>query len=312
MPLKNYMTETCKYLFIVNPISGANDKKVFFEVLEEMAISENFSFDFFTTTGHNDYENLLSFLTEKKVEILVAVGGDGTLNLTGKVAVETGHLVGLIPMGSANGMARELDIPREDDMLLIFGIREKVRLAFKILLKGKIRPVDVTLINNQHISLHLSDIGINAKVIKRFEQEKIRGFRGYMRQYFKELRHKRQIKYRLLADGKFYKGKSYMIVIANAQKYGTGAVINPQGKTDDGYIELCIVKNISFKGIMLAFYSVFNKNALFKFKDLKIISCKKSQIRLERPEVLQVDGEIIGETDRIEAQIKAAAIKMIC
>lgn len=306
------MTDRRKYLFIVNPISGAYDKKIFFDVLEEMAVTENFSYDFFATTGHKDYENLLLLLNKKKVEVIVAVGGDGTLNLAGKVALQTGYPVGLIPMGSANGMARELNIPREDEMLLIFGIREKIRLSIKILIKGQKRAIDVIFINHRYISIHLSDIGINAKVIKRFEQEKIRGFKGYLRQYFKELRHKRQLKYRLLADGKFYKGKSYMIVIANAQKYGTGAVINPEGMPDDGYIKLCIVKNISFKGILLALYSVINKNALFKFKDLKIISCKKTQIRLEKPEVLQVDGEVIGETDRIEAYIKAGAIKMIC
>ncbi|MCC5928000.1 MAG: hypothetical protein JJU28_02035 [Cyclobacteriaceae bacterium] len=306
------MTDFCKFLFIVNPISGAYDKTIFFEVLDEIANTESLSYETYTTTGQKDYENLILLLNKKKVEVLVAVGGDGTLNFVCKVALETGHLVGLIPMGSANGMARELDIPREDDMLLIFGIRERIRLSFKILLKGTVRPIDVIQINNQHIAIHMSDIGINAKVIKRFEQEKIRGFKGYLRQYFKEFRHKRQLKYRLIADGKFYKGKSYMIVIANAQKYGTGAVINPLGKPDDGFIELCVVKNISFKGVLLAFYSVFNENALFKFKDLKIISCKKTLIRLDKPEVLQVDGEIIEETDSIEAQIKPAAIKIIC
>ncbi|MGF1636628.1 MAG: diacylglycerol/lipid kinase family protein, partial [Cyclobacteriaceae bacterium] len=161
-------------------------------------------------------------------------------------------------------------------------------------------------------SFHLSDIGINAKVIKRFEADHVRGFRGYLKQYFKELWHKEFLKYKIETEGKNYKGKAYMIVIANAKRYGTGAVINPNGNPGDGMFELCIIKDISFRGILIAFWSIFDNDALARATNLKVIPCKQAVIQLSKKQIFQVDGELIGDTKKLEIEIMPGVIQMIC
>ncbi len=219
--------------------------------------------------------------------------------------------LGIIPMGSANGMARELNILKEIDPLWSFITKEKIRTSWSIIQKNNTRSLDLLRINDSYYSLHLSDIGLNAKIVKRFENGKIRGYAGYARQFFKELPQREKISYRITADGRRYSGHAYMIVIANARMYGSGAIINTKGRPDDGKFELCIVKDINIKGLLKALFSIFKTNVYYQKKDLRTISCTKASIMLKRPQTLQVDGEIIGDKDQLEIEILPAAIKVI-
>jgi diacylglycerol kinase family enzyme len=159
--------------------------------------------------------------------------------------------------------------------------------------------------------VHLSDIGLNAKIVKRFEAEKSRGYLAYARLFIKELKQKRRISYQVIANGKRYNGKGYMIVVANATKYGTGAVINPIGNVSDGIFEICIVRQIKIITLLRSLLSIFNAK-LRKREDLiKVFSCKKATIELKQAETLQVDGEVIGEVKKIEIKIIPGALRLL-
>lgn len=299
------------YLFVVNPISGGNDKSVFYRFIEEESESKNFTYEFYKTSGSDDESKLQKRIEGCVPETIVAVGGDGTLLLVAKLAKNTSIKIGLIPFGSANGMSRELSIPKIPDISLSLNPSERFRESWQILQKKHIREIDLLQLNENHYSLHLSDIGLNAKILKRFEKEKVRGYFGYARLFFKELKQKKRLSYRLVADGKEYQGKAYMIVIANASMYGTGAVINPVGKLDDGVFEICLIKKIKFVSLMRSLLSIF-KRKLQRRKDLvKIVVCKNATIELKKSETLQVDGEVIGEVNKVSVKILPSAINMI-
>lgn len=299
------------YLFVVNPISGGNDKSTFYRFIETEISQQDNPYEIFTTTGNDDEFKLRKLVKRHKPEVIVSIGGDGTLLLVAKVAKNTSSKIALIPFGSANGMSKELNIPKIPDIKLSLNPAERFRDCWNIIKKGKSIDVDLLQINKKHYSLHLSDIGLNAKIVKRFEEEKIRGYFGYARLLFKELKQKKRISYQLIANGKRYTGKAYMIVIANATKYGTGAVINPIGKLNDGIFEICILKQVKLITILRSLLHIFNKNLQSRRDVLKVVPCKKATLELKKVETLQVDGEVVGEIKKVDIKIIPGALKMI-
>ncbi len=299
------------YLFVVNPISGGNDKSAFYKFIEEENKIQDFTYELYQTSGTEDESTLKKIIDHHMPEVMVAVGGDGTLLLVAKLAMNTSIKIALMPCGSANGMSKELNIPKIPDISLSLNPSERFRDCWRIIRREKIRKLDMLQINNTYHSLHLSDIGLNAKIVKRFEAQKIRGYFGYARLFFKELKQKKRISYQLVADGKKYSGKAYMIVIANATMYGTGAVINPVGKLDDGVFEICLIKQIKFVSLMRSLLSIF-KRKLQPRKDLmRVVICKNATIELQKSETLQVDGEVIGEVKNVSIKILPKIINVI-
>ena len=300
-----------KYFFIVNPIAGGNDKTSFYDFIEEDVIPAEFTYDIYTTTGDDDEFKLKKLVKKLKPEVVVAIGGDGTLHLAARVVKKTSIKIGLMPFGSANGMARELSIPKVPDITISLIPSERYSECWEIIREEQVRKIDLVRINKKHYSIHLSDIGLNAKIVKRFEEERIRGYFGYARLFIKELKQKRRISYQLIANGKRYKGKGYMIVIANATMYGTGSVINPVGKLDDGEFEICIVRQIKIVSLLRSMLTIFRINLRKRDDLMKVYSCKNASIELKQMETLQIDGEVIGETRKLDIRIIPQAINMI-
>jgi diacylglycerol kinase family enzyme len=299
------------YLFIINPISGGFSKQALYDFISEQDCNDTFFHEIYETTGQNDEDALRKILSNTRFNMVIVAGGDGTLLLAARLLINTGIPIGLIPFGSANGMARELGIPRDFERLRSIIPREKIRIAWSIIQKRNAQTIDLIKINRLHYCLHLSDIGLNAELVKRFEAEKIRGYKAYVKQFLKELRHKRDIKYKVWTDGKKHKGHAYMICIANARMYGSGAVINPTGKLNDGMFEVCVIKRIHLGSLMKALLSIFRKNVKYQERDLKTYRCRNAIIRLKKKKTLQIDGEIMGDFDRLETEIVPNAIQIL-
>jgi len=299
------------YLFVVNPIAGGKEKSSFYEFIEDEVNQTGLTYELFNTTGDEDEFKLKKLVKKLKPEVIVAIGGDGTLHLVARIARKSSAKIGLIPFGSANGMARELGIPKIPDITISLIPSELYRDCWKIIREGHVRKIDLVRINKTYYSIHLSDIGLNAKIVKRFEEERIRGYFGYARLFMKELKQKRRISYQIITNGKRYKGKGYMIAIANATMYGTGAVINPVGKPDDGMFEICVIRQIKIATLFRSLLTILNINLRKRDDLLKVFSCKKAIIELKQQETLQVDGEVIGDTRKLELNIIPQAINMI-
>ncbi|MEJ7683055.1 MAG: diacylglycerol kinase family protein [Segetibacter sp.] len=186
---------------------------------------------FFLLNGKNDAEELEKYIEEVKPEKVVAVGGDGTISMVAKKIFGTDMQLGILPAGSANGMARELNIPINTEQ------------ALDIVEKGIVRKADAICINDE-ICLHLSDIGMNARLIKYFDEGNMRGKWGYAKVALKVLLRKQNIRIIIQAKEKEIKRDAFMVVLANASKYGTGAIINPKGDLYDGLFEVVIIKQI--------------------------------------------------------------------
>lgn len=282
-----------KLLFIINHGSG-NTKTDWKKEIQDYFKQSAFTVELFELPQPCDTSKLKDIVRKQQPDRVIAVGGDGTLKLVAE-CTEGMHLpIGLLPAGSANGMAKELGIP-------VAPVE-----ALEIVAKGATRKIHLTEVNNEKC-IHLSDIGFNAFVVKKFESEKKRGMWGYVKAAWKVLWAHNRLKVRIKADNTFIQREAAMVVIANATKYGTGVVINPAGKLDDNLFEIVIIKKISFREIfkMRFTHSPFDtsKTELFQTSSLEIHSRRKAHF--------QVDGEYMGKTNKIHARILPAALEII-
>src|SRR5690348_6820321 len=205
-----------KLLFIINPGSGSKKEdwgKIctdFFKDKQSCAIET------FELPADCSKSVICKKVEEAKADIVVAVGGDGTVKLVAECLQNNKAALGIIPAGSANGLAKDLGIPEDPEK------------ALELLLEGKVRTIHLTTINDQ-LCIHLSDIGFNAYVVKKFEDGPSRGMWGYFKAACKVLWQYQKMDIRIQTDKEEVFRRAVMVVVANATKYGNGVVINPLG-----------------------------------------------------------------------------------
>jgi diacylglycerol kinase family enzyme len=214
--------------------------------------------------------------------------------MVAKKLLKTEMALGIIPAGSANGMAAELNIPVD------------VEAALNIVENGIVRKADAICINNE-ICLHLSDIGMNARLIKYFEEGNMRGKLGYAKVALKVLLRKQNIRVIMQSKGKEIKRDAFMVVLANASKYGTGAVINPKGDLYDGLFEVVIIRQLGI-GTLL---KMWLRPHTLDPKKIEVIQATSVRIQTHRKVHFQVDGEYLGKVRRVDADILPGQLNIL-
>jgi YegS/Rv2252/BmrU family lipid kinase len=282
-------------LFIINPISGGRTKNEWEGAIREYFKPLEQSIEFFILTGSDDSESIRHWIEKMKPHKVVAVGGDGTISIVAREVLGKNIALGILPAGSANGMARELGLPLT------------INEALEVVLNGQVKNADVIKVNNDHICLHLSDIGLNAQLIKHFEEGKIRGKLGYATKVLKTLWTKSSMSLKIVIHEKEVRMKALMVVLANARKYGTGAVINPEGDLYDGHFEVVIMKRLALSELLKMWF----KPQPFNPSKIRVFPASSVSIQTTRKVHFQVDGEYLGKVHRVEANIIPGQLKLI-
>lgn len=288
-------TSNLKILFVINPISGTKAKIAWEPAIRNYFANLPHSIEFFLLDGKNDAASLQYWIERIHPEKVIAVGGDGTVSLVAEQLLGTNIAMGILPAGSANGMAKELDIPAEVDG------------ALNIIVNGEIKSCDVIKINDKEICLHLSDLGVNAQLVKYFEQGNLRGKLGYALKVFKVLWRKRMMNVTIQTDKEEIKRKAFMVVIANASQYGTGALINPEGNLGDGLFEIVVVRRINVISVL----KMFLKFKRFNPKKVELFQAEYAIITTEKKSHFQVDGEYLGKIKKVKAEILKSQLRLI-
>ena len=288
-------TSVLKILFVINPGAGTKAKIAWEPVIRDYFVNRQHSFDFFVLTGKDDATSLQYWIQKLQPQRVIAVGGDGTVSLVAEQLLGTGIPMGILPAGSANGMAKELNIPVE------------VNGALDIILNGDIKKCDVIKINDKEICLHLSDLGFNAQLIKYFDQGNLRGKLGYFLKVFKVLWRKKKMDVTIKTNKEEIKRRAFMVVIANASKYGTGALINPEGDLDDGLFEIVIVRRITFFSVL----KMFLQFKRFNPKKVELFQAESAVITTLNKVHFQVDGEYLGRVSSVKADILKSQLQLL-
>ncbi len=286
-----------KALFIINKKSGSN-KSIGIEELIESQVDGSLYEKHLYFLAQDPVSEIKAQIEKVKPQLLIAIGGDGTCNLVSSIIKNTSIQLLIVPFGSANGMAKELNMPAD--------ISQCLKLLNE---KKNILPVDMICINGND-SIHLADVGLNARIVKRFQNDSSRGLFTYAKHLFAEMFLLKRYSFLIKYDDKVIKRKAVSLTFANSSKYGTGAVINPVGKIDDGLFELCIVKPFPKHQLISIAWKMF-RNKLQTSVYFEVISCKKAYIKSSKKTTLQVDGEIIGKVREIDISIMKHALQVL-
>lgn len=281
-------------LMVVNPISGAVDKSEFIDAARRFAIKQKLCFILYTTSGDNDILKIRTLYDLHKPERILIAGGDGTIKMVSEAMEKHDVILGILPAGSANGLAAELN--------LITSLDESLSIAFH----NNYIEMDMVVINGKK-SMHLSDLGLNAALVKNYEKSDIRGMWGYALQAITTLIDLDDpFTATICANNQTWVCDARMVVIANAKKYGTGVVINPDGVINDGKFELVILKNLD----LVVFVKIITGNLPLNSEDIEIISTDKATITTNLPVSFQIDGEYCGEQTQLDIQILPKQMKI--
>ncbi len=274
-------------LLVVNPISGDVDKTEIADAVRAYASKLGIDLISYETTGKDDDAQIRKLYREHSPERVIVVGGDGTVKSVAEILEGEDATIGILPAGSANGLSVDLNFPETLD--------EQLGVAFG----NRFREIDMICINNLR-SLHLSDIGLNAELIKNYESGTIRGKLGYALQAVNTLTSSEAPFHATIsANGKTVEADAKMIVMANSKKYGTGVTINPLGKMDDGKFEIVVIRNLD----LLVFGKIVTGNMPLDTGDVEIISTDKATIMTDVPVHFQVDGEYCGEETKLDIRM---------
>lgn len=281
-------------LLVVNPISGGVDKSEFIDATALFASKENQNLILYTTSGEDDILKIKTLYKQYNPERIIIVGGDGTIKMVAEATESQDVIFGILPAGSSNGLAVDLDLMKTLD--------ENLEIAFH----NNYIELDTVIINNQKC-LHLSDLGLNAELVKNYERSKVRGKWGYFLQIVNTLVDSGEpFKAIITVNDRVIECDARMIVIANSSKYGTGITINPEGVMNDGKFELVILKNLD----LVIFGEIIMGNMLLNHEDIEIVSAKKATIKTNLPVDFQVDGEYCGMETVLEISISPHKIKV--
>jgi len=281
-------------LFVVNPISGDRDKSDLLAAVQEFSAVNNFDLVIYETVGEKDISAIQSLYDQYNPERIVVAGGDGTIKMVAEAMEKHDVIIGILPAGSANGLAVDLNLPTI--------LEENLEVAFL----HHFIEMDMICINGKKC-IHLSDIGINADLVKNYEESDTRGIWGYALQAYTTLKDSEEpFLASITTNNETVEHTARMIVIANSQKYGTGVTINPNGSMNDGQFELIILKSLDL--ILLG--KIISGNMPIDSDDVVIISTEKALVKTDRPINFQIDGEYCGAQNELEIHILHKQMKI--
>lgn len=284
-------------LFVLNPIAGDIEKDDLKEDIQAICQEHGIRYEIYTTTGENDAENLKKYLGENKYDGVFAVGGDGTVSLVGALLIGTGTPLGIIPLGSGNGLSKDLDIPQDTEE------------ALELIHSHVVRNIDTITLNGMP-SIHLSDLGFNALVVERFCEGDTRGPGSYVWIALQEYLGYEPKSYKIETDNGNFEGKAFMVTVANANAWGSNASINPDGVLNDGRFEICLIEpfpKAASLGILYKLYTDSIDSSVYT----KIIQCRRAAIYNLDREVMHIDGEPVEAAEKIEVEMHAKSLKVI-
>ncbi len=287
-----------KILFLINPMSGTSHKEQFPAIINELTDSDIFDIEIVITKYKGEATEIVKQKLIENYRYFVAVGGDGTVNEIAKVLINTKAIMGIIPVGSGNGLARHLQIPLQP------------RKAIQLINEQKYQTIDYGLVNNKPFFCTCG-VGFDALISEKFAQCKGRGASNYMRtvilEYFK---YKPEI-YQMTVDNAIkINCPAFLITFANSSQYGNNAYIAPTADISDGKLDICILSPFKlFKAPEIGI-RLFSKNI---DKSSLMCSEKASRIILERASegVIHIDGEPCIMGKKIEISLINKGLNVI-
>ena len=286
-----------KIAFIINPFSGTGRKEDLSGMIKR-GLDQSFGkpeIVFTKSRGHAT--ELAKDFVKKGFQIVVAVGGDGTVNEVARSLIHTEASLGIIPIGSGNGLARHLGIPTS------------IRKAIQQLNHSEPILMDYGLVNERPFFCTCGT-GFDAYVSTEFAKGKRRGIMSYIEKIITGYFSYKSQNYHLLGEGIDLNVKAFVLTFANASQWGNNAYIAPQASVQDGQIDISIMSNFPVIAIPTLALNLFAKNI---DKDLFMTTLRAKSIMLQREESgpFHYDGEPYEEGTEIHVKTVSDGLKVL-
>lgn len=286
-----------KAVFVINLISGTSDKAAIPGLIDQYLDKTKFEYEIAITQYAGHASEIASKAKDDGVDVVVAVGGDGTVNEVARAIVHSNTALGIIPCGSGNGLARHLLLPLN------------VRKAIDVINKSEVRQLDYGIINDYPFFCTCG-MGFDAFVSMKFAEAGKRGPITYVENVLREgLKYKPET-YTIEDDNGTLQYKAFLISCANASQYGNNAYIAPQASMSDGLMDVIIMEPFDVFEAPQISIEMFSKT-LDKNSKIKTFRTRHLHIHRDKPGVIHYDGDPVMTGADIDIELKPKGINII-
>lgn len=265
-----------KLLFIVNPNAGKRISERIIETIRK-EFPQNIYYQVAVWKDKDHFEEITGLLRTEGYTDAIAVGGDGTVNHVAKTILNTGITLGIVPVGSGNGLARSL------------GLSMNIEEVIKQIARGKTTRIDNGVVNGIPFFC-TSGIGFDAHIGNLFASLTKRGLQGYVKITLRELFKYRAQNYTLEFNGQKIQRKAFLITVANAGQYGNDFYIAPQANLQDGMFHVAILKPFNFFHLFGLMTKILSKKAHLSGR-IETFATNKITITRDKKDCIHFDGD---------------------
>lgn len=286
-----------RIVFILNPISGTISKAGIPDLIEERLDKNKFDYNIVETQYAGHATELAKQAVEEGIDIVVAIGGDGTVNEVGRSLINTQTAMAILPCGSGNGLARHLNLPMN------------LKKCVDVINECDIRALDYGIIND-HPFFCTCGMGFDAFISMQFAQAGKRGPITYMQKVLEEGLKYQPETYEIEDEDGVKRYKAFLVSAANASQYGNNAYIAPQASMSDGLLDIIIMEPFDILEAPQVAIELFNKTL---DKNLKIKTFKSKRIHIHRKKegVIHYDGDPVLSSADIDISIVSKGINIV-
>lgn len=288
-------------LVVLNPIAGNVNVEEARRYLELFMTAQNWSYEFYETTGHDDFGAMVTGKIKSGTTLVVAVGGDGTLSEVANGLVNTAVPLALIPLGTGNVIAHELGIP--------LNLEEACQLLIQ---DHKIRHLDVMQVGRRFFISHIS-MGLYSLIVEEIKSEQKRRFGRmiYIWQALRKMMGKNSWRFQVQVDDLALSVRASFVLVANAGSVGVYALrwgrhISP----DDQHLTVCIIKSRSIADYLKLLWNMTRNRHYLDQNIVYLNARQKIEIKTTQPLPVRADGDIIGRS-QVQIQVIPAAVRIM-
>lgn len=286
-----------KIIFIINPISGTQNKEQILKWIGEKLDKEKYIPEIRYTERAGHAVEIAAQKAEEGAYAVVATGGDGTINEVARSLIHTQTALGIIPCGSGNGLARHLQIPMEP------------KKAIDIINEGLTELIDYGKINEVPFFCTCG-VGFDAFVSLQFSKAGKRGPLTYLEKTLLESLKYRPETYELEMDGSTLTYKAFLIACGNASQYGNNAYITPRADLNDGLLDVTILEPFTVLDVPSLSFQLFNKT-IDQNSRIKTFRCRTLRIHRSGAGVVHFDGDPMMTNEDIHVKIVKKGLQVI-
>jgi YegS/Rv2252/BmrU family lipid kinase len=289
---------TTNIAFILNPVSGAKQKrKIPLLIRRFFTYGKGFRVTFYRTKAAGDATVMAKKFADENYDIVVAIGGDGTVNEVAQALVNTNTALGIVPVGSGNGLARHLHIPMNPCK------------ALRHIATAKTCRADYGLMNGIPFFC-TAGVGFDALIGNRFAQANSRGFATYLRKILREFVLYKPEEYNLTIDGKAMRRKAFLITFANASQWGNNAYIAPTASVSDGLLDVVVLSKFPLYRAPNIGLRLFTRQ-IDKLRYIEIFRCRSAAVDRVNSGYIHYDGEPSQTGKHVEVKLVQGALKIV-